>query len=195
MLAKYLKNRGSFSAKIRSIGLNPTEVAEWEAALDAAQHHADLAPARDRDAHPPSSPLPTASPHPPCGQDPSSGTGEGLGGGATAGVPLVRPVPATHGLGRPLYSSSSGGGAVGGGGGGGGHGGAAGGAGEAMTPRKKPGRQPGKTKKLIRTPAAKRARTLDSIVSAAERSNVLQEEAAAAGAEHMRRLQLADAEV
>lgn len=45
------------------------------------------------------------------------------------------------------------------------------------------------------TPEAKRARALDSMVSAAERSNALQKGAAEAGAEHLRRLELADAEV
>ncbi|CAN0200136.1 unnamed protein product [Scytosiphon promiscuus] len=48
--------------------------------------------------------------------------------------------------------------------------------------------------KLLYTPEAKRARALDSMVSAAERSNLLQQGAAEAGAEHMRRLELADAE-
>ncbi|CAN0278447.1 unnamed protein product, partial [Ectocarpus sp. 8 AP-2014] len=45
-------------------------------------------------------------------------------------------------------------------------------------------------KSSFNSPEAKRARVLDSMVSAAERSNLLQE----AGAEHMRRLELADAE-
>ncbi|CAN0044118.1 unnamed protein product, partial [Ectocarpus sp. 6 AP-2014] len=60
VLAKYLKNREIFSAKLRNIGLDPTEIAEWDAALVAAQHHADLAP-RERDQ--PHSAVPLSLPH------------------------------------------------------------------------------------------------------------------------------------
>lgn len=53
------------------------------------------------------------------------------------------------------------------------------------------------SKKLeaLMTPEAKRARALDSMVSAAERSNALQKGAVEAGAEHLRRQEVADAEV
>ncbi|CAM9114843.1 unnamed protein product [Laminaria digitata] len=62
----------------------------------------------------------------------------------------------------------------------------------ALLARKKLGRK--NKMKMIGTPEAKRARALDSMVSAAERSNALQKGAAEAGAEHLRRLELADAE-
>lgn len=45
------------------------------------------------------------------------------------------------------------------------------------------------------SPETKRARALDSMVTAAERSTVLQRGAAEAGVEHLRRLEVADAEV
>lgn len=190
MLAKYLKNREAFTAKIRTIGLDSPEVSEWEDALNAAQHHADLAPSRERET--------LTYPHPgsahaqsPGGQNgapgPADGAGGALGGGgAAAGEAAAAAAAAAQAAeegGRPLYNNGVAGVGIGINVG-------------AMVPRKKPGRKPGKMKdKLFHTPEAKRARALDSMVSAAERSNLLQEGAAAAGAEHMRRLELADAEV
>lgn len=142
------------------MGFDPQEVADWEAALAAAQHHADLMPMRERETH-------QHQPHSISQEDPSQvgggggaagGGGGGAGGGAGAG----------DGSGRSIYNG-------------------------ATPPRKKPGRKP--KLELHHTPEAKRARALDSMVSAAERSNALQKGAAEAGAEHLRRLELADAEV
>lgn len=149
------------------MSIDPQEVADWDDALIAAQHHVDMMPAmvsRERNPHP----------HTGGHEDHADG-----GGGASAGGAMPVPDGGGGAVGdeqpgdgsmRPLYN------------------------GAAMTPRKKPGRKP-KMEGGLQSPEAKRARALDSMVSAAERSNALQKGAAAAGAEHLRRLELADAEV
>ena len=146
------------------MGLDAQEVADWDAALSAAQHHADLMPVRERDTHHPT--LPHAHSH--SQGDPMSAGQEGVaegGGGGGGGGAGSSP---GHEAGRAMYNG-------------------------ALLARKKIGRK--NKMKLLGTPEAKRARALDSMVSAAERSNALQKGAAEAGAEHLRRLELADAEV
>ncbi|CAB1120207.1 unnamed protein product [Ectocarpus sp. CCAP 1310/34] len=191
VLAKYLKNREVFSAKLRNIGLDPTEIAEWDVALVAAQHHADLAP-RERDQ--PHSAVPLSLPHhssPHCHQQQEGDAGGVSGGGQRRSLrqrrrrrqrwhprPLHQvPPPQKASRGSPCITIAAGRQRR--------HPGA------RFIIRKKPGRKLGKlNKSSFNSPEAKRARVLDSIVSAAERSILLQE----AGAEHMRRLVLADAE-
>lgn len=124
------------------MSLSPQELADWDVALSAAQHHVTLMPpvvVREKD----------TSTH-----EDVSVAGVGMG--------------STGADGRSLFNG-------------------------AMLSRKKPGRKPKDL--VLNTPEAKRARALDSMVSAAERSNALQKGAAEAGAEHLRRLELADAEV
>lgn len=116
------------------MGLDAREVADWDVALNAAHHHMNLMPVRDREA--------------PSDDPPPSGVPEMPVGALQNGIP---------------------------------------------TARRKPGRKP--KLDLPSTPEAKRARALDTLVSAAERSNALQKAAAEAGAEHLRRVELADAEV
>lgn len=146
------------------MGLDAQEVADWDAALSAAQHHADLMPVRERDTH--HSTLSHSHSH--SQGDPMSAGQEGVaegGGGGGGGGAGSSP---GHEAGRAMYNG-------------------------ALLARKKIGRK--NKMKLLGTPEAKRARALDSMVSAAERSNALQKGAAEAGAEHLRRLELADAEV
>lgn len=185
VLAKYLKNREAFLSKIRTIGLEPAEVSEWEAALDSAQHHADLAPSRERDAaaaaaYPQQPGVPPSPGQREASSEEAAAAAGAAGGGSAAGAGGDAGGAGAEEPGRPLYTPNGAAAAM------------------AMAPRKKPGRKPGKMSKgasLSSSSEAKRARALDSMVSAAERSNRLQEGAAAAGAEHMRRLELADAEV
>lgn len=148
------------------MGLDAQEVADWDAALSAAQHHADLMPVRERDTHHPT--LSHSHSHSHSQGDPMSAGQEGVaegGGGGGGGGAGSSP---GHEPGRAMYNGT-------------------------LLARKKLGRK--NKMKLLGTPEAKRARALDSMVSAAERSNALQKGAAEAGAEHLRRLELADAEV